>query len=128
MKRIWIYIKSLLLPMFVTLDGRDGTISVSEKVYDRLMELGLKTNNCLYMFRVGQASFGFGLWPQEKKDETHTYELQYNSKTKTVGFAPTCPTVATVLYEFGLPHDAVAKCKVSLKNANGYWYFRLSKR
>lgn len=118
------HIKEKLSPAYVTLDGRDGTITVSEKVYNRLLKLGLERGNCIYMFRVGN-TYGFSLWPAEEKDKTHTYELQYNSKTKTIGFAPTCPTVASILYEFGLPHDAVAKVKVSFRKAGNVRYFMM---
>lgn len=119
------HIKKKLTPATVTLDGRDGTVTISEKVYDGLMRLGIEQNNSIYMFRVGD-TFGFTVWKSEEK--THTYELQFNSKTKTVGFAPTCPTVAAILYEFGLPHDTVKRFRVTKGKAGDCKYFKLSRR
>lgn len=116
------------MPKSVTLDGNDGTITISRWLYWALLLMGLEKDNRIYAFRV-RDTFGFALSPGQLQGvDTNFYELQYNSKTKTIGFCPTCPSVAMMLNDFSLPHDSVIKRKVTTHRSKGMVYFRINRR
>ena len=125
MKGIITYIRVKLMPKHVSIDGNDGTITVSRWLYRAMLLLGLEKGNRIYVFRV-KGSFGFAVNPKQLEGvDTNFYELQYNSKTKTVGFCPTCPSVALMLYELGFPHDSIVRRRVTTHYNRGLVYFTI---
>jgi hypothetical protein len=128
MKHIWNYIRIKLMPKHVVIDGNDGTVTVSKWLYWALLLMGLEADNRIYVFRV-RDTFGFAVSPSQLKGvETNFYELQYNSKTKTIGFCPTCPSVALILNDFSLPHDSVVRRKVATHISKDMVYFVIRRR
>lgn len=130
MKELIKFLVAKMLPKYVTLDGRDGTITVSKYMYTALRLMGADKSDRIYMFRIigGPIVYAFAVNPPQLEGIDTSYaSLQYNGKTKTIGFAPACPTVAQVMYNYDMPHDAIRTVKVTAHKARGQCYFKLER-
>lgn len=115
------------MPKHVIVDGNDGTITISKYLYKAILMLGLEKGNRVYMFKMADA-YAFAINPEQLKDvDTNFYEVQYNYKEKTIGFMPTCPSVALLLNDYGLPHGYIGKLKVTTHKAKDIIYFVINK-
>ncbi len=130
MKELIKFLVAKMLPKYVTLDGRDGTITVSKYMYTALRLMGADKSDRIYMFCLigSPIVYAFAVNPQQLDGVNTSFAtLQYNGMTKTIGFAPACPTVAQVMYDYDMPHDAIRKVTVTAHKAKGLYYFKLER-
>lgn len=125
-----------LLPMSVTLDGRDGTVTLSRSV------LAAVTVACerdaqlkkVHMFKVhvhddGRPHYGFAVDPSGLRGvKANYYEVQYNSQERCAGFAPTCPTVAMMLSDYDMWTRYVARLHVRVIRVHGLIVFDIMRK
>lgn len=126
-----------LLPMNVLLDQTDGTVSLDKG----LMTAVSAARKCdadllqVYMFKVASGRrlpcgsdyyYCFTLNPSGLKGvESHKYELQVCQETLSIGFAPTCPTVALMMHDYGYGWKAKIRLEVVVEHVAGMIIFRI---
>lgn len=133
-KRWW----KLRQGFYVTMDMRDSSVSFSRKLYARLepeimvnVELSsIEGENRAYVDTRGKVMmfwepesecYGFVVSPKLSK-ETQLADVQFNTKYGTVGFESLIPTVARVLYDYGIVADRVKLSVTEQKSGEMVWY------
>ncbi len=113
--------------MWVVLDGKDGTVSVSRGVYAAMTMIGEAKYDKVYVCRLGRdGHYAFAMDPAALRGtESNYYPLQYCSKTKSIGFAPSTPTVAKMLYDMGRKWDETARCRTRVRRVRGMVVFEI---
>ena len=102
--------------LYVDLDPADTSVTLSKKLFIRMGVMKQKEAKVI-MFRVANSVAGdvyaFELNPPipEEDKETPMADIMINTKHKCFGFETLVPTVAAMLYSWGLPNKAV-KAKV----------------
>ena len=51
--------------------------------------------------------------PRLSADDTQIADIQYDEKTKTIGFESLCPTVNRIFYDYRLPHSVPVRLSVT---------------
>lgn len=108
---------------FVLLDPEDGSVTFSESLYKQIDKDCNGKVDDIFFFQTnekeGAHHYAFVCNPYESvlklyadKRNRPVAKVQYNTKTKTIGCMPTCPTLAMMYYNWGLTWERV---KVSVK-------------
>lgn len=123
--------------MRVLLDGEDGTVTLSRGLLMAMSVLAADDEawGKVHVFTVSAGHrlpcgydkyYCFSLDPSGVKGlDTNYYEVQYNGHYRTLGFYPTCPTVARIMYDYGYAHLRHVILRVRMENARGLVYFRV---
>lgn len=107
---------------YILVDGRDGTITLGKKVFEAMG--GNDMRSSVMMIKIGDKyAFTNELIFDMIDEGCPSFEVQYNTKYKTVGFNPSTPTLATILYDYGMPHDAVCRLSVQIEDMFNVKYF-----
>lgn len=129
----WLWVRvsvfARLGSMWVVLDGKDGTVSVSRGVYAAMTMMGEKMFDKVHVFRLGRdGNYAFTMDPAALRGtESNYYPLQYCGKSRSVGFSPSTPTVARMLFDMGRVWDDVVRCRVRAKRVKGMVVFEIMK-
>ena len=130
MKNIFERIKSLWINRgcYVILDPNDSSVTLSRRLYMTMGFVDGTENNAFVLNTAvdGTKTYGFMLNPPVDLvgKGTQLNTVQVNQKLHCVGFATLAPTVAKILYDYGLP--AFSKCRFSAirhNTENGIIYF-----
>ena len=141
-KRWWLLRKGY----YVTLDMRDSSVSFSKGLYARLEpeimvsaelttsplrgtppkqgsggELIEARGKVMMFWEPESECYGFVVSPKLSK-ETQLADVQYNTKYGTVGFESLVPTVARVLYDYGIDADRVKLSVTEQMCGEMKWY------
>lgn len=117
------------LRYYVIADPRDDSVTFSKGLFMHMRKRAEKDANArVFMFRIPEhTTFGFTINPALEK-ETILCPVQYNDRFKCIGFQALCPSVGLMLYEFGLPSDAMTKLSVSVhRSPRGMVYYQFDK-
>ncbi len=125
---------------YVTLDMRDSSVSFSKGLYARLEpeimvsaeckmrnaesveSMGVDARGKVMMFWEPESEcYGFVVSPKLSK-ETQLADVQFNTKYGTVGFETLVPTVARVLYDYGIDADRVKLSVTEQMCGEMKWY------
>ena len=121
--------------LYVDLDPADTSVTLSKKLFIQMGVMKQKEAKVM-MFRAANSAAGdvyaFELNPPvpEENKETPMAEVMINTKYKTFGFETLVPTVASMLYSWGLPNKPV-RAKVipqKLDNNRTIWLILPPKR
>lgn len=112
----------------VSLDALDSSVTLSESLFNRLRLLDGKRDKAeVFVFRIAESGeYGFMI-DAALPEGSPKSPIQYNEKYKTVGFQSSCPTVARILYDYGI-HKLNAKLRVQRRvTVDGKAYFVMLK-
>lgn len=114
--------------MYVIIDGSDNSVTLSQHLCKHMDFMGLETAK-VFVFGItgdgsGEKAYGFMLNP-DLEQETQLADIQYNSKYHCVGFESLNPTVARILYDYGLPASAKVKLSVDVCRAGDKEYYKI---
>lgn len=101
---------------FVIADPADNSVTLSKKVCDALGITNWQGEENPKAFAFKDTSTGlyaFCLAPDDLPDGAPVSEVQFNTKCKSIGFAPLTPTVNRVFYDYGLTHSKPCKLTVT---------------
>jgi hypothetical protein len=113
--------------MYVVADATDNSITFSKKLFTELDVMNLDVARIYTFYIPDSKCYGFILNPNFEQ-ETQLADVQYNGKTKSVGYECLVPTVNRMFYDYGLP--ANSKCKLSVKvclTTEGVKYYQICK-
>ena len=115
--------------VFVVLDGRANSVTLSKGIYDHIMQKE-RTENSIFVFRLSdRGTYGFCMredWEELRKANTAFAQLQFNQKYKKVGFRSDYPSVTAILYENDLPLDRMVRLTcIPRKSAKGEPYYEI---
>jgi len=99
---------------WVLADGRDNSVTFSRGLLRELRrQAGMNEGARVMVFRVGD-EYGIVLNP-DVPEGSAVHDIQYNSKYKCVGFACEVPSVARILYDYGLPSGVQCRIGIAIK-------------
>lgn len=115
--------------VFVVLDGRANSVTISKGIYDHIMQKE-RTDNSIFVFRLSdRGSYGFCMredWEELRKANTAFAQLQFNQKYKKVGFRSDYPSITAILDEYDLPLDRMVRLTcIPRKSAKGEPYYEI---
>lgn len=132
MKRLLRWIKRwwmLDAKMYVVLDMNDSSVSFSKKLHKDIEESYLKMGGAkgkvFAFYEPDSKRYGFAV-DVEGLADTQLADIQYNSKHGCVGFESLNPTVARILYDYGISEEKV-KLNVTKRIAGDICYYRIEK-
>lgn len=105
--RIWFF--NNFLKMVVTLDPSDDSVTLSKALLVFIRPYILERAEALI---VKTEKYGYVIAVNPALDVDNIPSIQYNSKYDCTGFHTPCPTVGSLLYEWGLSHDEVVRISV----------------
>jgi hypothetical protein len=115
--------------LYVILDMNDSSISFSKVLHKDIEESHLKRKNAkgkVYAFyEPTSKKYGFAV-DADITSNTQLADIQYNSKHGCVGFESLNPTVARILYDYGIKEEKV-KLNVTKRIAGDVCYYRIEK-
>ena len=114
---------------FVVLDGRANSVTLSNGIYDHIMQ-NERTDNSIFVFRLSdRGTYGFCMredWDELRKVNTAFTQLQCNHKYKKVGFRSEYPSITAILDDYDLPLDRMVRLTcIPRKSAKGEPYYEI---
>ena len=115
---------------FVTLDGRDNSIVLSQSLRNHMQDFRYGEENTAFVFKVsGKNLYAFQLNPEgERYKDQQINHILLNVKKKIIGFESLQPTVNRILYDYGLPCDKKILLSINIIHKNGETYYVMMKR
>lgn len=115
--------------VFVVLDGRANSVTLSKGIYDHIMQKE-RTDNSIFVFRLSdRGTYGFCMredWEELCKANTTFAQLQFNQKYKKVGFRSDYPSITAILDEYNLPLNRMVRLTcIPRKSAKGEHYYEI---
>ena len=116
---------------FVLLDVTDSSVTISHALFRQIQRLYEESNlqPKVFVFYIPSTNcYGFAVSPTLDRP-TQESEIQFNSKHKCIGFESLNPTVAKILYDYGLPAH-IKQCRLSVtiqSTPQGNKYFQIEK-
>lgn len=105
---------------FVILDPKDSSVTLSRGLFQHIKNAhgDSKGQPRVFVFYIpAEKAYGFSL--SVPKEPTQLAAIQYNSKYKCVGFETLNPTVARILYDYGVSKvDKPCKLTVTPKETS----------
>ena len=114
---------------FVVLDGRANSVTLSNGIYDHIMQKE-RTDNSIFVFRLSdRGTYGFCMredWEELRKANTAFAQLQFNQKYKKVGFISEYPSITAILDDYDLPLDRMVRLTcIPRKSGKGEPYYEI---
>lgn len=114
---------------FVVLDGRTNSVTLSQGIYNHIMQIE-RTDSSIFVFRISsRGTYGFCLredWEELRKAHTYFCPLQYNQEHKKIGFRSEHPSVTAILDDYNLPLEKMVRLTcIPRKNKNGEPYYEI---
>ena len=119
--------------MAAVLDPEDGSITIDEKLYKQMDKDCHGMLKDVYCFQINDGDtpkYGWICNPYDtifKGEDTASRpvaDVQYNTKSNTIGFMPTNPTLALMFYNWGI-EDVKVRVRVTRHEANGHIYYQI---
>lgn len=115
--------------VFVVLDGRANSVTLSKGIYDHIMQKE-RTDYSIFVFRLSdRGTYGFCMredWEELRKANTAFTQLQFNQEHKKVGFRSDFPSITGILDEYNLPLDRMVRLTcIPRKSAKGGPYYEI---
>ncbi|MEZ3589631.1 MAG: hypothetical protein K1V84_01170 [Muribaculaceae bacterium] len=114
--------------LFVIVDIRDNSVTLSRRLFRHMLKTSPMTDAKIFVFRVLETDcYGFTVNP-DLGQETQLADLQYNTKHKCIGFETLNPTVAKILYGYGISGTtAPVKLSITIHHINTFTYYQIEK-
>ena len=114
---------------FVVLDGRANSVTLSQSIYNHIMQIE-RIDSSIFVFRISsRGTYGFCLredWEELRKSQTIFCPLQYNQEHKKIGFRSERPSVTAILDDYNLPLNKMVRLTcIPRKNKNGEPYYEI---
>ena len=114
---------------FVILDGRANSVTLSNGIYDHIMQKE-RTDHSVFVFRLSdRGTYGFCMredWEELCKANTAFTQLQFNQEHKKVGFRSDLPSVTAILDEYNLPLNRMVRLTcIPRKSGKGEPYYEI---
>jgi len=120
------WVRRRLCRYYVTIDDRDNSVTPSAPLLRRMLHGANGDQADIYVFRVGR-SYAFAVnTPLHVDYEPQVSTLQYNSHYHCIGFAPLCPTVNKIYYDYGLPLGNPYKLHVRRRRCAAVRYYQIT--
>lgn len=126
---IKIWLLDLVYRFTAFLEGDVQSISFDKGLYKALKLCGIENNNNIYVCTV-KGEYVFMVKPKQMEGiKTNYYQVQWNPDTKQVGFSPSTPTVARILYDYGFNRPDLVKrrYRVKPKYTHGIIFFKITR-
>ena len=104
---IRLYLRSIFLPMRVTLDSNDNSVTINKSLYKAMLQCDIKRHNRILGFRVGDR-YAFTINPKYVVDAPFA-QLQKNPEYRTVGFELLSPSVNSMMNYWCRPYGTIAR-------------------
>ncbi|MDO4163962.1 MAG: hypothetical protein Q4D56_06200 [Bacteroides sp.] len=116
------------LRMYVIADPADNSVTLSRALFRHIRANARKDDAArVFMFRItGEKAFGFSVNPQFDRP-TQFCDIQYNDRYRCIGFETLCPSVGTILYEYGLPADTPVKLSATVQKNGNLMYYKIER-
>ena len=115
---------------FAILDPEDSSVTLSKKLFNHIKEHlpdDCKEAKVFTFFIPQDESYGFMVNPAMEYP-TQLGIIQYNAKHKCIGYESLNPTVAKILYDYGINEFAPVKLSVTvLTTPQGEYYYKIEK-
>lgn len=118
---------------FVILDSRDNSVTFSRRLFMHIKRVhgGADVQPKVFVFYTPAARrYGFAV-NVPFDNPTQLADIQYNSKHRCIGFESLNPTVARILYDYGVGPDRFMKpCKLTVTTQvtpQGRVYFQIER-
>ena len=113
---------------FVIVDQRDNSITFSSRLFRLIRKIYKDKLPKVFVFYIPEyKKYAFTINP-DFEQPTQLADIQYNSRHKCIGFESLNPTVAKILYDYGLPNtDRPCKLTVRLRMKPEYCYFTIER-
>lgn len=109
--------------MYVIVDPNDNGVTLSRALFNHIKRNAHSDETPkVFVFRISN-SYAFAINPPLDNRPTVLADIQYNSKYRCIGFEALCPTVGRILYDYGLPEDAICKLSVTVQQCNNLTYY-----
>lgn len=115
--------------LFVIVDIRDNSVTLSRRLFRHMRKTSPMTDAAkIFVFRILETDcYGFTVNP-DLGQETQLADLQYNTRHKCIGFETLNPTVAKILYRYGIPGTAApVKLSITIHHINTFTYYQIEK-
>lgn len=114
---------------FVVLDGRANSVTLSQSIYNHIMQIE-RRDSSIFVFRISsRGTYGFCLredWEELRKSQTIFCPLQYNQEHKKIGFRSERPSVTAILDDYNLPFNKMVRLTcIPRKDKNGEAYYEI---
>lgn len=118
---------------FVILDSRDNSVTFSRRLFMHIKRVhgGADVQPKVFVFYTPAARrYGFAV-NVPFNNPTQLADIQYNSKHRCIGFESLNPTVARILYDYGVgPRRFMKPCKLTVTTQvtpQGRVYFQIER-
>lgn len=115
--------------LFVVVDIRDNSVTLSRRLFRHMHKTSPMTDAAkIFVFLIpATGCYGFTTNPVLRQ-QTQLADLQYNTRHKCIGFETLNPTVAKILYDYGIPGTtAPVKLSVTIHHLNTLIYYQIEK-
>lgn len=114
--------------MYVIADPSDSSISFSKALYRHISRNATSDKGKVFMFRIlGSEQYAFAVNPELDRP-AQLASIQYNTRYWCVGFEALCPTVARMLYDYGMPGSGAQRLPVTVcTTPSGLIYYRIER-
>lgn len=115
--------------IFVILDGRANSATLSKGIYDHIMQKE-RTDYSVFVFRLSdRRTYGFCMredWEELRKTLTAFTQLQFNQEHKKVGFRSDLPSITAILDDYNLPLNRMVRLTcIPRKSGKGEPYYEI---
>ena len=112
---------------FVIADPNDNGVTLSHALYDHMADSampGIEARVFVFYIPLTRC-YGFMLNPPIQA-QTQLCNIQYNAKSKTIGFETLCPTINRIFYDYGISGRTPCKLSVSIHlDGTGQQYYQI---
>ena len=120
--------------MSAVLDPEDGSITIDEKLYRRMDKDCNGRLEDVYCFQINADDHKYGWICNPKKSifkndsediQRPVAQVQFNTKTNTIGFMPTNPTLALMFYNWGADPDKKIRANITRHKCRDFIYYQI---
>lgn len=111
--------------MTATIDPTDNSVTICEALYDDMTDHDRKVDEKIFVFYIPLTREYAFMVGAKFDQETQLTELQYNPKTRTVGFETLNPTVVRICYDYGLELEKPTTVGVEKRRTGDMEYYVL---
>ena len=114
---------------FVILDGRANSVTLSNGIYDHIMQKE-RTDYSVFVFRLSdRRTYGFCMredLEELRNSNTAFTQLQFNQEHKKVGFRSDLPSITAILDDYNLPLNRMVRLTcIPRKSCKGEPYYEI---
>ncbi len=114
---------------YVILDPADSSITFSRHLFrsiEKMIGHPDKPPKAFAFYVPATERYGFIINP-DFEQPTQLADIQYNTKHRCIGFESLNPTVARIMYDYGIKTLKPCKLSVRLRLTPEYWYYQIEK-